>query len=484
MHEASKFIDDIRRREFTGEPRWQEFLPASPVVHVVLHVFKPEFLKTVDLVSRCVMGEWYETERKSILDRLDWFWGRFFDSIDKLLGCNPVCVEFRTALTAVVEHVKMRLQGLPFGLRQDEYGVAYDRVEDGFERLAAAICEFDRNRPDEMPSFESLTCEKRPILSRPKHVALNEYATFVKSARLDSIDFDLVKDSIPDILSVRGAAVAYSQSIHSSLVTILRAEGKVLYQIAVFNDKYILPVGARAYDVEVRCEIPDGGNRRASEIKRIRLAIAKFIRSRIELYENNEECAWIARRWRAVENTFIGQSSSHPDAWQWRAFSDAEAESIIHSMEECAAIDRAPDRVDETSKALENVAANQDRILKLLQGAMSEDGKLLSLVDGYTKQGKREAVAISQTTPEEAGLLRKTALAKLFDVHVNTIGNWLKGEAAPEGFREAYKAKDYNRLMELAVLQRVKTGKMDVMDAKRLVRNISEEQIYRESTDK
>lgn len=114
---------------------------------------------------------------------------------------------------------------------------------------------------------------------------------------------------------------------------------------------------------------------------------------------------------------------------------------------------------------------------------LASDGKVHAIVDGFSVEGRRQAIKIRNSEAHVGGLLSNVNLARLFGVHVNTIANWLHGDTAPEGFREAHGNRDYDRLIAIAAVYRAKRGKCDAMNVKGVVRGISEEQLCREKVE-
>jgi len=128
-------------------------------------------------------------------------------------------------------------------------------------------------------------------------------------------------------------------------------------------------------------------------------------------------------------------------------------------------------------------AEGRKQVLEAALGLVGPDGKVHAIVDGYSAEGRRQSIMIKNSDDPIAGLLSNVNLAKLFGVHVNTIANWLHGASAPEGFMDAHRNRDYNRMIAIASTYRANKGKCDVMNVKELVRGMSEEQIHREKVE-
>ena len=110
-----------------------------------------------------------------------------------------------------------------------------------------------------------------------------------------------------------------------------------------------------------------------------------------------------------------------------------------------------------------------------------QEGKLHVIVDGYSKEGRKEAVQIANTKMSEKDWFSDPNLAILFGSHPNTIANWRKKpEMAPAGFADAWSAKDIRRMSEVARLYKANRERADVMNTKGVKRNMSEEQIHNE----
>lgn len=116
-------------------------------------------------------------------------------------------------------------------------------------------------------------------------------------------------------------------------------------------------------------------------------------------------------------------------------------------------------------------------------GLVGDDGRVHAIVDGFSSEGRRQAIQINNSEDAVSGLFSNVKLAKLFDVHVNTIANWHKGRPAPDGFRDAYKNRDYDGMIACAAIYRAKDGKCDALNMKGVLRNLSEEQIHREKVE-
>ncbi len=101
------------------------------------------------------------------------------------------------------------------------------------------------------------------------------------------------------------------------------------------------------------------------------------------------------------------------------------------------------------------------------------------VVDGYTKNGRKESIQIANTKVAERDWFSDPNLALLFDVHSNSIANWRRGKGAPEGFHAAFEKKDIKAMCSCAEKYKVTRRKCNAMNVKGLKRNISEEQIYK-----
>lgn len=116
-------------------------------------------------------------------------------------------------------------------------------------------------------------------------------------------------------------------------------------------------------------------------------------------------------------------------------------------------------------------------------GIVGSDRKVHAIVDGFSSEGRRQAIQINNSEDSVSGLLSNVNLAKLFGVHTNTIANWHRGHKAPDGFKAAFANRDYDGLIASAAAYRAKRGKCDVMHVKGLLRGISEEQLHREKME-
>ncbi len=83
--------------------------------------------------------------------------------------------------------------------------------------------------------------------------------------------------------------------------------------------------------------------------------------------------------------------------------------------------------------------------------------------------------------PAEKDYFSDSNLRILFECGVNTPANWRRGKSPPEGFTDAFLKRDYKAMQLCAERYKANRAKADAMNSKRLVRNISEEQINRES---
>ena len=83
--------------------------------------------------------------------------------------------------------------------------------------------------------------------------------------------------------------------------------------------------------------------------------------------------------------------------------------------------------------------------------------------------------------PAEKDYFSDANLRILFECSVNTPANWRRGKSPPEGFTDAFLKRDYKAMQLCAERYKANRAKSDAMNSKRLVRNMSEEQINRES---
>lgn len=102
------------------------------------------------------------------------------------------------------------------------------------------------------------------------------------------------------------------------------------------------------------------------------------------------------------------------------------------------------------------------------------------VVDGYTKNGRKESIQIANTKVAEKTWFSDPNLALLFDVHHNSIANWRGGKGAPEGFHAAFEKKDYELMRKCADRYKANRSRADAMSTKRIEHGISEEQIYKQ----
>lgn len=124
---------------------------------------------------------------------------------------------------------------------------------------------------------------------------------------------------------------------------------------------------------------------------------------------------------------------------------------------------------------LERAARGDDPLVEGIVRRLKKD-PILATVDGYSKIRRQEALAIARSKGLVKGLFTQPNLARLFGTHANTIANWMGGKTAiPEGFPEALERKDYDGMIVCAERYRANRSQIDVMEAKRLVRNASDE---------
>ena len=102
------------------------------------------------------------------------------------------------------------------------------------------------------------------------------------------------------------------------------------------------------------------------------------------------------------------------------------------------------------------------------------------VVDGYTKNGRKESIQIANTIVAERDWFSDPNLALLFDVHSNSIANWRRGKGAPEGFHAAFMNKDYELMRKCAERYKANRSRTDAMSTKRVKHGLSEEQIYKQ----
>ena len=102
------------------------------------------------------------------------------------------------------------------------------------------------------------------------------------------------------------------------------------------------------------------------------------------------------------------------------------------------------------------------------------------LSDGSERFGKVIESAV-HAKPAEKDYFSDANLRILFECGVNTPANWRRGKSPPEGFTDAFLKRDYKAMQLCAERYKANRAKSDAMNSKRLVRNMSEEQINRES---
>lgn len=123
----------------------------------------------------------------------------------------------------------------------------------------------------------------------------------------------------------------------------------------------------------------------------------------------------------------------------------------------------------------EREAHGDDPLVERFMQRLKSD-PIPATVDGFSKIGRQEALAIVRSKGKIKGLFTQPNLSKLFGTHINTIANWMGGKTAiPDGFAEALEQKDYDGMIVCAERYRAERGKVDVMEAKHLVRNASDE---------
>ena len=83
--------------------------------------------------------------------------------------------------------------------------------------------------------------------------------------------------------------------------------------------------------------------------------------------------------------------------------------------------------------------------------------------------------------PAEKDYFSDANLRILFECGVNTPANWRRGKSPPEGFTDAFLKRDYTAMQLCAERYKANRAKSDAMNSRRLVRNMSEEQMNRES---
>ena len=491
--DRENFLERIRKQEQEGVQRWHQFLPDSDALHIVLHVFKPEFLKFLDVLGKAVVDEWYAMERKALCERLEWTWNRFLGAADVTLKGDSVCVDLRRVISSFVDHIKMRLQGLPFGIRPEQYESAYAELERVFTDLAKSIASHDAKREEVLPSFESLTCCTHQIISRPWHVALAQYEKFVKDSRIDSIDAKQIADCIGDIVHGAGGEMRYPRNVREALVNIFRFEGRIVYQDGEFNDKVILPVGARAYDVKVLAAIPPTGRHRARVVANLRGRLLAFVRQRAS---ETESRSWVSRRWKSVAASIVGASEGESSEWRWRPYTEAEAEAIVSSVEECASVDCAPENVEAANRARDEVSVRPEMLMEVIsQVIRRENADMASQIAdalrskpidanvvSLSRTGSAQVSVAAQAKRPERDFFSDPNLQVLFEVSVNTPGNWRRGKVTPpEGFLDALDGKDEKAMRACAEKYKASRAKSDAMNTKHIQRDLSEEEIYKES---
>lgn len=144
---------------------------------------------------------------------------------------------------------------------------------------------------------------------------------------------------------------------------------------------------------------------------------------------------------------------------------------------------------NELQLASDALNESESRVIQRQEHAASGDAPFLdqmmrrlksepipATVSGFSKIGRREMLTIVRSKGPVKKLFTQPNLARLFGAHINTIANWMGGKTAiPDGFSDAIERKDYDGMIVCAARYRAQREKIDVMEAKRLVRNASDE---------
>ena len=185
-----------------------------------------------------------------------------------------------------------------------------------------------------------------------------------------------------------------------------------------------------------------------------------------------------------------------------RTFSEVPYERVI--QEELRVVSQQEKYRDKLSRLSDGVTTDEKSFIKdenkaLIESLGSECSERIAeelwqklqanpisvKVDGYTKQGEKQTYGIVTKTKPEKSWFSDKVLSGLFQTHPNTIANWRNGNAqAPEGFAEAFRNKDIQKMNECAAKYVLSRSKADAMNTKGVRREISEEQIYREGGNK
>ena len=132
------------------------------------------------------------------------------------------------------------------------------------------------------------------------------------------------------------------------------------------------------------------------------------------------------------------------------------------------------------AKSRMKAAANHEEALieKIMQRMKADP--IMAHVVGFDANAKREIKLATHTKMPERDYFSGPNLCALFEVSVNTPANWFKGIGTPPGFLEAYEKKNYTAMSVVAAKYKANRGRADALNTKRVVRGISEEQIYKQ----
>lgn len=136
-------------------------------------------------------------------------------------------------------------------------------------------------------------------------------------------------------------------------------------------------------------------------------------------------------------------------------------------------------RRDRIKATLREITSELIKVEARKAEAARHSGPIEAIVAGYTESGRKATVLAANTQMAERDFFSDANLSILFGSHENTIANWRKRKGTPEGFSAAFESRDEQAMRKVAEKYRASRGKHDVMSAKKLLRNLSDEEILK-----
>ena len=254
---------------------------------------------------------------------------------------------------------------------------------------------------------------------------------------------------------------------------------KAFSAIADAFERSLLPEG---------CDMPDS--------KTIKLVLSTCTKAFYDIYEDSADgdgvtCSGICREdtpFTGAQNAAINAVERYLDAAlrlakRSGASSAREFASVRHTFIENKDSFMRPTSALSLSAVLDDFVIRLGRchnqLLAELEASKIAPDKAVAVT--LDKSSGKIIESAIHSKPAEKDYFSDANLRILFECGINTPANWRRGKSPPEGFTDAFLKHDYKAMQLCAERYKANRGRSDAMNSKHLVRNISEEQINRES---